>query len=493
MKSSLYGVVLLAAAGLLVGCADEAPPSPGLGGVTVNKYVAIGNSLTAGYQSSALYASGQMYSFPNLIATQMRSAGAAIGTFEQPTWPDPGNPDPLTGKAARYELISLVGPTIGPRGLTVTAAAPSNATTLMRPYDNLGLPGAPLAGFMDTVGGVLHGGFGAAIIRSAGGLPKSPHRQMVALNPDLVTFWLGANDVLGYATTGGLSPSAPTPSATFNALYSQAIGAIRTALPNAKILVGNIPDVKAVPFFTTVGPQLKANSTLNVVFVAGGYFCFQKAGEAGTGSGRTRFTESVGQPLITLVGGRVAPLVGTSTYAPWRALGGPYANYATAQALGIDSTQPFGLHPANPFPNAYVLDSLEQTIAVQAVANFNETIATVAAANNAKLVDFHGFFNEVASHGVVVSGQTMTTAYITGGLFSLDGVHPSSRGYGVIANKWIEVMNREYGMSIPAVDIAAIPGLLATGYGAADTKGFPNVDPDLLDSFRKLFKSSTEF
>jgi hypothetical protein len=54
-------------------------------------------------------------------------------------------------------------------------------------------------------------------------------------------------------------------------------------------------------------------------------------------------------------------------------------------------------------------------------------------------------------------------------------------------------MNREFGMNIPAVDVAAIPGLLATGYGAADTKGFPNVDPGLLNNFRQLFKSSTEF
>lgn len=492
MKSSRVAFALLLAAGLIVGCEDEAPPSPGLGGVTVTKYMAIGNSLTAGYQSNALYASGQMYSFPNLIATQLQAAGAGIGTFEQPTWPDPGNPDPLTGKAARYELISLAGPVIGPRGLTVTAAAPSNASTLMRPYDNLGLPGAPLAGFMDTTG-TYHGGFGAAIVRSAGGLPKSPYQQLVALNPDLVTFWLGANDVLGYATSGGVSPSAPTPAGTFNALYTQAIGAIRTALPNAKILVGNIPDVKSVPFFTTVGPQLKANSTLNIVFVAGGYFYYQKAGEAGAATGRTRFSESVGQPLITLVGGRVAPMVGTATYAPWRALGGPYANYATAQSLGIDSTQPFGLHPANPFPNAYVLDSLEQTIAAAAVANFNQTIATVAAANGAKLVDFNGFFNDVASHGVVVAGQTMTTAYITGGLFSLDGVHPSSRGYGVVANKWIEVLNREFGASVPAVDVPSIPGILATGYGVAEVTGYPSVDPGLLDSFRKLFRSSSEF
>ena len=87
--------------------------------------------------------------------------------------------------------------------------------------------------------------------------------QASALNPDLVTFWLGNNDVLGYATSGGTSENivgtvGPTPSTIFQQLYGQALGALRAALPHAKILVGNIPDVKAIPFFTTIGPKVAA-------------------------------------------------------------------------------------------------------------------------------------------------------------------------------------------------------------------------------------------
>jgi len=118
-------------------------------------------------------------------------------------------PDPKTGKAARYVIISLAdpnNPVIGPKGETPTAASPENAATLLRPYDNLGLPGAPLADLW--IPSDIPRRIWPAIIRGAAGLPKSQFRAVKALQPQLVTFWLGNNDVLGYATSGGVSPSA---------------------------------------------------------------------------------------------------------------------------------------------------------------------------------------------------------------------------------------------------------------------------------------------
>ena len=86
--SSLLALLIV----LMGGCSDKTPDGPvnSLGNVAVNKYVAIGNSLTAGYQSNGLYESAQIYSFPNLIAQQLKAAGANIGQFEQPLWADPG-------------------------------------------------------------------------------------------------------------------------------------------------------------------------------------------------------------------------------------------------------------------------------------------------------------------------------------------------------------------------------------------------------------------
>jgi len=60
---------------------DRGYSPPSLGSKTVTKYVAIGNSLTAGYQSNGLYQSGADLRYPNLIAGQLKLAGATLGTF----------------------------------------------------------------------------------------------------------------------------------------------------------------------------------------------------------------------------------------------------------------------------------------------------------------------------------------------------------------------------------------------------------------------------
>ena len=465
------GVATLA----LIGCSDSAPNGPvaSLGSVTVKKYVAVGNSLTAGYQSAGLYQSAQVYSYPNLIAQQLTKAGASLGSFEQPYYSDPGTPD-ATGKASRYEIISLVGPVIGPKGLT--AGSPTN-TALARPYDNLGIPGIPLAGFMDETGTYQSPPLGRdAILRwTSGSLPKSVYKQAILLSPDLMTFWLGANDVLGYATSGGVSPAAPTPTATFTALYTQALSSLKASLPNVKLVVGNIPDVKAIPFFNTVGPRIAAS-----IGALGLKLYYQKAGESGVASGSTTLTEAT-PPLVTLTGMTYASYLGQPTGLWYR------ANKYPALPTGIDTTKPFGFHPQNPWPNALILDVDEQTSCATATAAFNSTIATVAAANGAAVVDFFAFFNNIARNGYAIAGETYTTAYVSGAIFSLDGVHPSSRGYGIVANEYIKVMNAKFGMSIPFVDISQIPGIPAPLGKITTQNGLPVLPADAFKDFQRMF------
>jgi len=47
----------------------------------------------------------------------------------------------------------------------------------------------------------------------------------------------------------------------------------------------------------------------------------------------------------------------------------------------------------------------------------------------------------------------MTNAYVTGGGFSLDGVHLTPRGYAFCANMIIDVVNTTYNATVPKVDI----------------------------------------
>jgi hypothetical protein len=479
---------IILAAALLVGmflvssCSTEPPSGPllGLGNASVTKYVAIGDNYTAGYQSNSLYGSGQYYSYPRLLAVQLQLAGAPVSSFEQPLYGDPGPADPLTGKASRYEIISLVGPVIGPRGLT--AGAPQNSG-LARPYDNLGIPGAVVVDLLDTTSFATKGlpppqrnnpyfqlvlrskTFGAKILS-----------QAQAQKPDLVTFWLGTMDVFGYAVSGGASPSSPTPAAFFTPLYSQAIDSLLAALPQAKILVGNVADVGVLPFFTTLGPKIRG------LIPAGVTLRFQKHGETGVATGSSNLTEA-NPPFICLTGSAYAPLLGQAT-GKW------YTNNRyPALPPGIDTTKPFGFHPQNPWPDALVLDVDEQATAATSIAAFNNAISAKVAGNaRIALVDFNSFWRDVKASGLLVGGQKLTTDYISGGIFSLDGFNPSSRGYGVVANQFIKAMNSNWGMSVPYVDPSAIPGIPAPVSKAGDN-GIPQIPYEAFKSFVNLFGS----
>ncbi len=427
------------------GCSQKTPTGPvaGLGSNSVTKYVAIGNSLTAGLQSNGLYASAQQYSFPNLIAQQLRKAGAALPAFEQPLYSDPGNADPATGQASRLEILSLAGPIplIAPRG--VPPGSPTN-TLLPRPYDNLGIPGIPLSNFLDTTGFAVNP-FVDLVLRYSGGMPKGIYQQVQALQPDLITLWLGNNDVLGYATSGGTSPSAPTPNGVFATQYAQALDSLRAILPNAKILVGNVPDVTTIPFFTTVGPTLKASNfkTLWAVRSDG---------------------DTVEMDLLTNL----------------------FTLNAQAQVA-----QGKGFIKSDPLSSSVVLDSAEVLVAQAAAASFNATISSVAASRNAVVFDASGLLKTITIDGYSVAGEKFTTQYIEGGLFSLDGVHPSSRGYAIIANEMIKVLNQRFSMSIPLVDISTVPGIPVPS-GRLGNGVIPQISQSALNNIHKLFGSGRE-
>ena len=79
----LYIVPLL----LLAACKpniDEFTPSKG--NADFSRFIAVGDSWTAGYADGALYKSGQENSFPNILAGQFSFAGG--GSFKQPLMVD---------------------------------------------------------------------------------------------------------------------------------------------------------------------------------------------------------------------------------------------------------------------------------------------------------------------------------------------------------------------------------------------------------------------
>ena len=80
-------------------------------------------------------------------------------------------------------------------------------------------------------------------------------------------------------------------------------------------------------------------------------------------------------------------------------------------------------------------------------------IDTLVDAKGLAFVDANAILAQVAAGGISGNGFTVTSAFVTGGGFSLDGVHPSPRGYALIANKFVEAINAKYGSNLKGVSL----------------------------------------
>ena len=91
---------------------------------------------------------------------------------------------------------------------------------------------------------------------------------------------------------------------------------------------------------------------------------------------------------------------------------------------------------------------------------YNVTIAAAASVNQLAYVDSKRLMDQLASpNGYVFGAYTMKATYVTGGAFSLDGVHPSPRGYALIANAFLDAINAKYGATFKKVDSKDYPVL----------------------------------
>jgi lysophospholipase L1-like esterase len=385
----------------------------------LSKYVALGDSLTAGYSGGGLTKMYQDNSYPALLAKQF-----GITNFQQPTVSDPGIPAVLMLQSLAVVSGSVV-PTIVPKPGQGSPLPASLA--LATPYNNLGIPGAATNDLLTKTGDVnrlLAGQSTSAtvmydlILRDK---TNTAIMQGIGLAGTFYTVWIGNNDVLGAVLSGvAVDGVTLTPAATFQTQYTSLLGALHQSLPNAKIVVATVPDVGAIAFATTVKPY---------VYLPTGQKLYLY-GEAG------QLTDS---DLVTL------------------------------QASSLISAG-YGLSPAKPLPEGsidatglhagVILRAAEITLIRNRTNDINTIIKSVASSIGAKVVDVNAIFNDILVNGRVVGGVTLTGAFLTGGLFGYDGVHPQTLGYAVLTNEFIKVINSGFGANVPLVNLQ--PFLLGT-------------------------------
>ena len=250
--------------------------------------------------------------------------------------------------------------------------------------------------------------------------------------------------------------------------FKLSIHKLLTALNStgAQIIIGGMPNALLTPYFTTVGPGV--GQAISGIPGAQG-LVYQTTGAPGinVAPASDLINKNV---LITLSGSAAASLIGDQT-------GKYYTDNNIPVPPGVNTAFPFGLTPENPFPNNLVLDPTEIAAYLALRDGYNQIISGLAASFNYSVINWDELFNSLAStNGLAVNGVNFSATYITGNFFSLDGIHPTSQGYGIIANEFIKAINNKYSAQIPLVDVSTIPGsLVFKGDVSMGKYGIPNI------------------
>lgn len=396
----------------LIGCGTSRNES---GGSTASNppsfatTVVIGDSLSAGFQNGSLLDSQQPHGWASLVAIQ------ANFHLTLPLIAPPGAP-------AVLQLVSLGPPPVITQVSGVTSGRDNPE---VQPTD-LAVPGHLLGDLINRTPSIVPTSDEDIITDLVLGFPigndKSQMQKAIELTPTALFVWIGNNDALVADESG--TPSSMTPVATFAQQFHLLLSTLHSQT-QATLIIGNIPDVTVVPYLTT------ATTIIAQVATQTGLSQAQVSTALGIQSG----------DLINATG---------------------LSQVQTAVAAILQGQTP------TPLTDAGFLNTSEIAEVQSTVAQYNAAIANEVSAAGGVLVDMHSFIQNLAQNGVTFNNYHATTAFL-GGLFGLDGIHPTNTAYALIANEFIDTLNTNLKTTFTDIDVSSI--------AATDPLFGPNIKP----------------
>ena len=405
------------------------------GNANFTTFISLGDSYTQGFQDGGLHNEHQQQSnsYPAIIANQMGAnfvqplvSGTGSGYFHLEfrngeieviknydhdiTTNDPNaiDYDPSfttwANKTIKYNNLAV-------GGLNVRNVFAINTAEESVNHIYLG-NGAPPALAWNGVAGEPISPYGRFLDWGTLSNPIEFIEQIRNSNATFFTNWLGVNDAMSWAKEGGddvLGSSIQTLPTNFRTKYDSVLTIMQDM--GAQGVCATIPDVTQMPYFTTI--------TLDVL----GYDVWLKEG-----ADTTVIRKATNDDLILL----------------------------TAKDL---LEQNIGKSSANPLPHQVVLDKDEVVMVKNHTNNLNAEIMASASSHGYSVVDMYNFMGGLVS-GINFDGVDYSTKYIEGGAYSLDGLHPNTRGYAFIANEFIKVINSAYGSELRPVSPSNYKGII---------------------------------
>jgi lysophospholipase L1-like esterase len=401
---------LLVALPVLAGCrTDEKLSSPATTDALFQRYVALGNSITAGFQSAGINDSTQQRSYAQLLAKAMGTS------FVYPRLNGRGCPPPFTNNVTQ----ARVG---GGTGGTCDLRVPQPATGIL---NSVAVPGARVEELLNNFGTPFSASNALTTFFLGG---RTQVERMQQAHPTFVTLWIGNNDVLGALTsqTNPGNPALVTPLANFTAQYDSILDAIEATGAKAALL--SVADVTVIPYASR----------------AAIWYCLKNGGcpaplppQNPALAGIPTFTVNVNCAPVPPTGGGLAILV------PWT-IGLAKVN---AAAHGTPSAIDCSV-------DNEVVTTAELTGLATAVAQFNGHIQAEAASRGMAYVNVNTPLLALAANGTIpafpdISGALVGNSVTFGPMFTLDGVHPSATAHRLVADSVASAINQKFSTALP--------------------------------------------
>lgn len=408
-KLLLAFAVVAVAASAVLGCGSGSSSTGKSATPGFDTTVVIGDSLSAGFQNGSLLDSQQPNGWASLLAKQ------GGWSLTLPLVAPPGAP-------AVLQLVSLGPPPVITQESGTTSGRDNPDA---QPYD-IAVPGHVLDDLINRTPVLIPSSDEDIVTDIVLALPlggsRSQMNEAIHLKPTALFVWIGNNDALVADEAG--TPAAMTPVSTFTQEYQQLISTLHTQ-SKSTLIVANIPDVTAIPYLTPAAEIL---------------------GEVSAATG--------------LPAAEVSALLGIQP--------GDLVNAAGLSQVQSDLAALQQGQAPTPLTDAAFLDAAEIAQVQSTVDQYNAVIAQQASAAGAVLVDIHAYLQTLGQNGITINNYNATATFL-GGLFGLDGIHPTNTGYALIANQYIAAINAAVKTNIAPVDVSTI--------ASSDPYFGPNIKP----------------
>lgn len=390
-------------------------PTVNSGSLELGELLVIGDEFAAGFANGGLYEEAQENSAPYLLADQLSEVSPF--QFRQALLEREG-----TGHMVLESMASDNCPMVSLRpniGNVDSVSFWSQRSQDLGPYHNLAFPQLKISD-LNHPNKLMKNPFYARI--QASDSIGSFAKDLLNYNPDILILWIGINELLIDAKNGKTPDEILAPD-SLEQILSDLVAHASHQNPQLPTVLVNFPDITHFPYFRA----------LDFIYTDPGS-CNERDIYISTQTG-VRLAKETDRILL-----------------PAREI---------LEVRGVT-----GYNTQNPLPDSLVLDESEVFVIQSILSEYNLRILELSKylsqespGRKIALLDIHDEMEKACTVGIQVDGLVLTGDYLTGGIFSLDGLHFTPRGNAHTANMLIKKINGMFGSTIPTLNISDFEGV----------------------------------